>query len=79
MASRRSMHKMKFREESSTSSRRKSRGIERKEKRENEMNKRRFLSDDMSPVSEDSRYQDDDKPGKSKYVLLSSPVKVYPF
>ncbi|KAI8787440.1 disks large-associated protein 5, partial [Biomphalaria glabrata] len=49
-----SMYKAKHKEESSTSSRRKSRGLERQKLRDDEVNKRRLLSvSDMSPVFED--------------------------
>ena len=48
------MYKVRLNENSGTSDRRKSRGLERKNNRENEVNKRRLLSadDDLSPVKE---------------------------
>ncbi|CAG5123173.1 unnamed protein product, partial [Candidula unifasciata] len=64
----RSMYKVKLREENTTSSRRTSRGLERKKHREDEVNKRRLLSSDMSPVLEDnmdgSHHRSQDKHSK---------------
>uniref|UniRef100_A0A0B7AZH6 Uncharacterized protein n=1 Tax=Arion vulgaris TaxID=1028688 RepID=A0A0B7AZH6_9EUPU len=56
-ASLRSMYKVKAKEENTISSRRISRGLERKQNREDEVNKRRLIAEDMSwmsPVSEDN-------------------------
>ncbi|KAK0069399.1 disks large-associated protein 5 [Biomphalaria pfeifferi] len=68
-----SMYKAKHKEESSTSSRRKSRGLERQKLRDDEVNKRRLLSvSDMSPVFEDKEETKDEAIDSGTQVKASN-------
>ncbi|CAL1529950.1 unnamed protein product [Lymnaea stagnalis] len=67
----RSMYKPKLKEENTTMSRRKSRGIERKQLRADEVNKRRHVSNDISIVEEDHNTED----GHDHAILAHSPHK----
>ncbi|BFZ00181.1 hypothetical protein BsWGS_03221 [Bradybaena similaris] len=58
-----SMYKVKMRDENTLSKRRVSRGLERKQHRQDEVNKRRLLSEDMSPVKEDGSIHDNSPRG----------------